>query len=93
MVGSSDRGATRAIAGSRALQSSDFSFYGFGELRRDELRKILRLGIRNGDPAVSVVDNAVFIPGGATAGNGQPKYAGGIMTPDGQAIDTAQMHR
>lgn len=93
MVGSSDRGATRAIAGSRSLQSSDFSFYGFGNLRRDEVRKLLRLGIRTGEPAVSVVDGAVFIPGGSAAGNGQPKYAGGIVAPDGKAIDTAQMHR
>jgi hypothetical protein len=93
MVGSSDRGATRAVAGSRALQPSDFSFDGFGDLRRDELRKILRLGIRTGDPTVSVVDDAVFIPGSAAAGNGQPKYTGGIVNAEGRAIDTAQMHR
>jgi hypothetical protein len=91
MVGSSDRGATRAIAGSRPLQSKDFSFHGFGELRRDERRKILRLGIRTGEPGVSVVDVAVFIP--SAAGNGQPKYAGGIVRPDGQPVETAQMHR
>jgi hypothetical protein len=93
MVGSSDRGATRAIAGSRALQPSDFSFYGFGDLRRDELRKILRLGIRTEEPDVSVVNDAVFIPAGAATGNGQPKYAGGIVDADGRTIDTAQMHR
>jgi hypothetical protein len=91
MVGSSDRGATRASAGSRPLQSQDFSFHGFGELRRDERRKILRLGIRTGEPGVSVVVDAVFIP--SAAGNGQPKYAGGIVRPDGQPVETAQMHR
>ncbi|MGH2615606.1 MAG: glycosyltransferase 61 family protein [Thermomicrobiales bacterium] len=93
MVGSSDRGANRALAGSRPLQSSDFTFYGFGELRRDERRKILRLGIRDGEPAVSVIDDAVFLPNGYEASAGQPKYAGGIVKPDGWPIETAQMHR
>ena len=93
MVGSSDRGATRAIADSRGLQPDDFSFHGFGELRRDERRKMLRLGIRTGEPEVSIVDGAIFVPGNSAAGNGQPKYAGGIVKPDGQPIDTAQTHR
>ena len=93
MVGSADRGAMRAIEGSRPLQPTDFAFHGFGDLRRDELRKILRLGIRTSEPGVSVVDDAVFVPSASAAGNGQPKYSGGIIGPDGQPIETAQMHR
>ncbi len=91
--GPSNRGATHALAGSRRLHSGDFSFYGFGELRRDELRKILRLGIRTGDPAVSVIEDAIFVPNSIGAIPGQPKFAGGIVKPDGQPIETAQMHR
>ena len=75
------------------LAPADFSFYGFGDLRRDELRKILRLGIRSGEPEVSVVDGAIFIPSGIVGGNGQPKYAGGVVKPDGRPIDTAAMQR
>ncbi len=93
MVGSADRGATRAVEGSRSLEPGDFSFYEFGDLRRDELRKILRLGIRTGEPGVSTVDGAVFVPDGYEAGAGQPKYAGGIVKSDGSPIETAQMHR
>ena len=93
MVGPSDRGATRSVVGARRLHWGDFSFHGFGELRRDELRKILRLGIRSGDPDVTVVEDAVFLPSGPAAGNGQPKYGGGIVGRDGQPIETAQTHR
>ncbi len=93
MVGSSDRGAARAIAGARQLHPGDFHFHGFGELRRDELRKLLRLGIRSGEPEVSVVDDAVFIPSTTATGNGQPKYAGGMVRPDGRPIDAASMQR
>lgn len=75
------------------LQSADFSFSGFGDLRRDELRKILRLGIRSGEPEVSVVDGAIFIPSNSVAGDDQPKYAGGMVRPDGKPIDTAAMQR
>ena len=93
MVGSSDRGAIHATAGSRPLEPGDFSFHGFGELRRDERRKILRLGIRSDPPAVSVVDDAIFVPNGYQSSAEQPKFAGGIVNADGQPIDTAQMHR
>lgn len=93
MVGSSDRGAVRAPVGSRSLEPGDFSFYGFGDLRRDEVRKILRLGIRVGAPAASTIDDVVFVPNGYERGPGQPKFAGGIVKPDGQPIESAQTHR
>ena len=93
MVGSADRGANRALVGSRPLGPSDFSFHGFGELRRDELRKIMRLGIRSDPPAVSVVEVAIFIPNGHRSTTDQPKFAAGIISPDGQPIETAQMQR
>jgi Glycosyltransferase 61 len=93
MTGSSDRGSIHAIAGSRSLEPSDFAFYGFGELTRDELRKVLRLGIRSDPPMVSVVDDAIFVPNGYGADADRSKLAGGIFKPDGQPIETAQMHR
>jgi hypothetical protein len=93
MVGSSDRGSIHALEGSRALSPSEFSFFGFGALRRDELRKILRLGIRNDEPRVSDVEGAVFVPNGYQSSAEQPKFAGGVVRPDGRPIDTAVMHR
>ena len=93
MIGSSDRGSIHAIAGSRSLEPGEFSFHGFGELRRDELRKILRLGICSDPPAVSVVEDAIFIPNGYGSNSDRSKFAGGIVKPDGQPVETAQMHR
>jgi hypothetical protein len=93
MVGSSDRGSIHATAGSRPLEPGDFSFHGFGELRRDERRKILRLGIRDDAPTVSIVDDAVFVPNGYESSAEQPKFGGGIVKPNGEPLDTAQMHR
>src|SRR5215211_2644216 len=93
MVGMSDRGAIHATAGSRPLEPGDFSFHGFGELNKDERRKILRLGIRSDPPTVSVVDDAIFVPNGYQSGAEQPKFAGGIVGPDGESIETAQMQR
>src|SRR5215211_6915763 len=93
MVGMSDRGAIHATAGSRPLEPGDFSFHGFGELNKDERRKILRLGIRSDPPTVSVVDDAIFVPNRYQSGAEQPKFAGGIVGPDGESIETAQMHR
>ena len=93
MVGTSDRGSIHATEGSRPLEPRDFSFYGFGELRRDELRKILRLGLRDGSTKVSIVDDAIFVPNGYESSAEQPKFAGGIVKPNGEPVDTAQMHR
>ena len=93
MIRSSDRGSIHAIEGSRALEPGDFSFHGFGELRRDELRKILRLGIRSDSPSVSVIEGAIFVPNGLGSNPDRSKFAGGIIKPDGQPIETAQMHR
>jgi hypothetical protein len=93
MSGSSDRGSIHALTGSRPLSPSDFAFYGFGELRRDELRKILRLGIRDDEPTVSRVENAIYVPHGFQESGGQSRFAGGIVKPDGLPIETAQMHR
>src|SRR5215203_6072180 len=93
MSGSKVRGAKRAYEGSRPLEPSDFSFHGFGELRRDELRKIQRLGIRNNPPSVSVVEQAIFIPNGYGSSANEPKYGGGVVTPDGQPVETAQIQR
>src|SRR5688500_20324818 len=91
MVGASDRGSIHATAGSRPLDPSDFSFHGFGELRRDERRKILRLGLRDGAPAVSIVDDAIFVPNGYEASPEQPKFTGGIVKPDREPVAPTHM--
>ena len=90
---SGDRGANRATAGSRPLEPGDFSFHGFGELKRDELRKIQRLGICSHPPSVSVIDRAIFVPNGYESSPNQPKFGGGVVDPDGQPVETAQMQR
>jgi hypothetical protein len=93
MVGTSDRGAIHALPGSRPLQPDDFTFHGFGQLRRDEVRKIIRLGIREGEPTASSVDGAIFVPTGYAAAPDQPKFAGGVVGPTGLPIDAALTHR
>src|SRR5918994_1642872 len=90
---SGDRGANRAMAGSRPLEPGDFWFHGFGELRRDELRKIQRLGICSHPPSVSAIDRAIFVPNGYESSPNQPKFSGGVVNPDGQPVETAQMQR
>jgi hypothetical protein len=93
MIGSSTRGSTQPPTGSRSLEPGDFSFHGFGELRRDELNKISKLGIRSDAPAVTVVEDAIFVPNREVANTGQSKVIGGIIRPDGQPIESAQLHR
>jgi hypothetical protein len=85
--------AKLTIERSRPLDPGDFTFHGFGELRRDELHKIQRLSIRSNPPSVSVVDRAIFIPNGYHASAIHPKFSGGVVTPDGQPIETAQTER
>ncbi|MCC2630191.1 MAG: hypothetical protein K0S14_3841, partial [Thermomicrobiales bacterium] len=42
---------------------------------------------------MSVVDRAIFVPNGYESSVNQPKFGGGIVKPDGQPIETAQMQR
>jgi hypothetical protein len=93
MATSIDQGTERQAPGGRTLEPSDFTFFGFGELRSDEQRKIRSLSIRDGQPLVSVAENAIFVPSGFQPGPDQPTYAGGIVTAEGQPIGTAQLHR
>ncbi len=93
MVGSSHRGAIHAPPNSRRLEPSDFSFHGFGELRRDELRRISRLGIRSDPPTASVIADAIFVPDQNASDPNRPKALGGIVRPDGQPIENAQLLR
>jgi len=93
MSSDSARGSNHLSAGTRSLAPGDFSFAGFGELRRDELRKIAKLSIRTDPPAVSVVENAIFVPGSGESLSRKTKLIGGIVKPDGQPIETAQLHR
>jgi hypothetical protein len=93
MIGSADRGANRAMVGSRPLEPGDFSFHGFGELRRDEQRKIQRLGICSHPQSVAIIDRAIFVPNGYESSANQPKFGGGVVKPDGLPVETAQMQR
>ncbi len=93
MSRSSARGPDHPPAGQRSLEPGDFSFAGFGELRWDELRKLSKLSIRSDPPAVSVVEDAIFVPGSGEALSRKTKLIGGIVKPDGSPIDTAQLHR
>ena len=93
MRGSADRGSSRPLAGWRSLEPSDFSFHGFGDLKPVELRKISKLSIRSDPPIVSIVDGAIFVPGRDESDSDQLRVVGGIVTPDGEPIETAQLHR
>jgi hypothetical protein len=93
MIGSSTRGSTHPPTGSRSLEPGDFSFHGFGELRHDERRKISKLGIRRDAPAVTIVEDAIFVPNRDEAITNRSKVIGGIVRSDGQPIERAQLHR
>ena len=79
--------------GFRALDPSDFSFHGFGDLRHVVERRIRSVGIRSGEPAVSVVEGAVFVPSENVRSAGRSKAFGGLVTADGRPIDSAGLRR
>ena len=89
----SDGRSIHPRVGPRFLEPEDFSFAGFGELSRDERRRIAKLSIRSGPPAVSVVDDAIFVPASGEFLSRKTKLSGGIVNPDGQPIEAAQLHR
>jgi hypothetical protein len=93
MIGSPERGSAHPPMTWEWLEPGDFSFHGFGTLRPDERRKISKLGIRRGAPAVTVVANAIFVPNLETASSDQSKVVGGLVGSDGQPIERAQLHR
>ncbi|HEX2281892.1 MAG TPA: glycosyltransferase 61 family protein [Thermomicrobiales bacterium] len=93
MTGSADRGSSRPLAGWRSLEPSDFSFHGFGDLKPVEQRKISKLSIRTDPPIVSIVDGAIFVPGRNESNSDHLRVVGGIVTSDGQPVETAQLHR
>ncbi|MBA3414141.1 MAG: glycosyltransferase family 61 protein [Chloroflexia bacterium] len=77
----------------RPLNPSDFVFHGFGDgLARLEER-IGQLGIRDGEPWVETVEDAVFVPSGATRGPGRSHTSGVIIAADGQPVDAARVRR
>ncbi len=74
--------------GLRPLDAGQFAFHGFGDLTRRVERKVGRAGIRSGDPVVSVVEDALFVPASIRMVAGQPELYGGLATADGRPIDT-----
>ena len=93
MIEEPERGFTQPPTTWQWLEPGDFSFHGFGALRPDERRKISKLGIRRGVPAVTVVADAIFAPNLETANTDQFKVVGGLVGSDGQPIERAQLHR
>ncbi len=81
----------------RPLGSSDFSFYGFDDLMTTVDETLQNVGIRSGPPQVSVVENAVFVPGAKVPATdpeaGRFVHEGGIVTSDGQVVELAQTRR
>jgi capsular polysaccharide biosynthesis protein len=75
------------------LSPADFSFFGFGELTREEVRKIKRLGIRDDDPVAVSIEDAVFLPDAISSGADRARTAGGLVYANGEAVETAQTVR
>jgi capsular polysaccharide biosynthesis protein len=81
----------------RPLTSSDFSFIGFDDLMMSVAETLQEVGIRSGPPQVSVIENAIFVPGAKVPTNdpeiGRFVHEGGIVTQDGELVELAQTHR
>lgn len=75
------------------LDPEAFSFVGFDELTRGELRKISRLTIREGPRELTVVDNAIFDPGAGDDASKAPRFSGGVFDAEGAAIAAAGVQR
>jgi hypothetical protein len=77
-------------AGVRPLDPNDYAFYGFGDLGRFGF--LQEVGIRSGDPRVSVVEDGIFVPSEKTT-KGWPAQVGGIVTGSGKPIEAANLRR
>lgn len=75
------------------LDPDDFTFFGFGQLTRDERRKISRLTIRSGPPGLTLVENAVLDSGGDAAAERPRRLTGGIFDSTGAPVDAASVMR
>lgn len=77
----------------RALDPGDFSFVGFDDSVRALERRVRRLGIRDGEPRVSIVDDAVFVPTDHWRVTGERQWYGGVYTADGRPVVAGQTRR
>jgi hypothetical protein len=81
----------------RPLTTSNFSFHGFDDLMTTVEQTLQEVGIRSGPPQVSVVENALFVPGAkvpaADPDAGRFVHEGGLLTQDGEFVELAQTHR
>lgn len=81
----------------RALDPGDFSFHGFNGLMADVEQRLGSVELRYGDPAVSIIENAIFVPTmkapAPDRGPGRFVTEGGLVTFDGQPIDLALARR
>ena len=72
-------------AAARALDPNDFRFYGFDD-RLPEIEQAVRsVGIRSGPRAVTVVENAILVPG--------LHQDGGVLDGEGHVVPAANMYR
>lgn len=78
---------------SSPLTPEDFTFFGFGSLPREELRRISRLTIRRGPCNVSFVANGLLDPGTEDRVGKSSRRPGGVYDSDGVPVDAAGIQR
>jgi hypothetical protein len=81
----------------RRLTPAQFSFTGFEGLMPAVAEAVGELTIRGGDPAATVVENAVYLPAAKIPAldrtPGRFAHEGGLVTRDGEPVQAAQSQR
>jgi capsular polysaccharide biosynthesis protein len=76
--------------GGTNVEVEDFSFVGFDHLQSELEAALSQLGIREGQPRVTIVDNAMFVPAEKL---GPAYFEGALLSSDGQEIPEATQQR
>lgn len=74
--------------GPTPLDPSGYAFSGFSDLRGRLERKIRRAGLWGGEPSVSLIEDAVFVPAANRRIAGQLDLYGGLVTREGWPLNT-----
>jgi capsular polysaccharide biosynthesis protein len=81
----------------RRLDRDDFAFRGFAGFEPALDAALAPLRLRDGEPAVAVVEDAVFVPASRAAAtdptHGRFAVDGGIVAPDGRSLEAAVVRR
>lgn len=79
------------------LSVSDFTFHGFDDQMAPLAEWLAEVAIRGGEPAMTVAEDAVFVPtvkvAAADRTPGRFVFEGGLAGRDGRPIPAAQFHR